>query len=147
MKQISSKPLSKQKGIGLIQVAFALLILSIGGVFAFQQYQETLTASRNNFAYEEASRWLGHMANMGSVRGHVYTGLDVSDIISSTPIEDATNVYGLTNTVTVTAGNWVLGFPTPNAASCQFILQRITGHPGLASAPTCDTSTLSATVE
>lgn len=131
----------KQRGASLIQVALGLLVLTISGVFAFNQYQELQTSNRNNYAFEETSQWLGSMTNIGSLNAHVYTGLDADTVVDQTSIEDTTNIYGLAISTDIVTSNWQLTFPFPDAVACEYVLTRVVDHPGLAStAPTCNAS-------
>ena len=150
MKRITSQSLKKQLGIGLLQVAMAILILSVGAVYVWRAYEESLAASRTNFALEEVSRWLGHMANIASLNSHIFTGLTAASVLAQTPIENVTNLYGTTITAVGTASEWPLAYTFPDAKSCEYVEARIQNHPGLTTtAPSCNATTnvLTATID
>ncbi len=142
--------LRKQAGMSM---ASAVFYLAIAAALAFSSYAIyiTLTADqRNQSAFNEVTYWLNSMHQMGVIRGFVYTGLDQTNLIAETTIENANNVYGTPITIAVTGTNWQLSYTFPDQASCQYVRQRIINYPWLIAAnPTACSAAgvLTATIE
>ncbi len=142
-----------RRQIGANYLVGALIALAIGGaagIYMIAQGGEGGGEMMNQAAVDEVISWLNSMHMIGITRGFDYTGLDETDLIAETSIDDEANVFGIDIGVAVAAGNWQLTYTAPDAASCNYILQRIDEHQGLVAAnPVACTAAgvLTATVE
>ena len=141
--------MKRQKGITLLDV---LLGLGAGGLFAtllFGIYTVVTGTARGEIAYQEGISWLTTMSQIGSMEGHVYTGLTQTTVVERSAIEDAINTYGLAITAAPVGGNWLLTYNFPSQSECTAIMNRLDDHPGVAATPgaACATGVMTITVE
>lgn len=137
MKKLTTR-IGKQAGIGLVQIALALMVVGASTSLAIQRYNETQSEAMNTAAFEEVSRWLSEMANIGVVSQHDYTGLTETSLIDQTSIANATNVFGQPIVLVESTGDWQMTYPFNSIAACNYVRVRVLDYPGLnATAPIC----------
>ena len=137
----------KQRGWSIMQVALGLTLTGLAAALALDRWNESQTASLQQSAFLETVSWLTGMYEFGVLRNFTYTGLDHTDLLAESSIEDANNVFGLAITITVTGTNWQLNYPFPDTISCEYVQIRIVGLPGVAGVPACNGATLEAVID
>lgn len=144
----------QHKGASLLQVALAILVLTISGVFSYNQYLEVTESGQNSAAFEEVLTWLGVMMEMSALYGHQHSGLSELNVIDYAAIKDTTSVFGGGISTTVVTfppplRGWELQYPFPTASGCEYVLSRLESSPlqGIREGSlACNSNVLSATV-